>query len=142
MKDKTKFRPVLTLEQIQHTIKLAKLETPISDTSISLIATLTPYIAKIEARSIAAAYTTKERLSLESKLGFSSEEIAETIGNSEHIAAAINKEEYWKVCYEKWLDNPVNCTVSEILAANEHRYLNDLMTPEEMVEFEKSVVSS
>ena len=139
---KAKFRPVLTLEQIQHTIKLAKLESPISDASINLIATLTPYIAKIEAQSIAAAYTTKERQNLESKLGFTSTEIAEITGNSEHIAAAMNKEEYWKACYLKYSANPTVCTTSEILAAQEHMYLNDLMSPEEMVEFEKKTLDS
>jgi hypothetical protein len=137
---KTKYRPVLTLEQMKHIISLAK-ATPNED-SISVISTLYPYIAKAEMQAIVPAYTIKEKPTLETKLGFSHEEITAITGNHNHISEAMDKEVYWKLAYEKWLANPDSCTTDELLAANEHRYLHDLMTPEEMVEFEKSMNNS
>jgi len=49
------------------------------------------------------------------------------------------KEQRWERCYKKFNADPVSCTTSEILAAMEYKYLNDLMTPEEEANFEDKV---
>ena len=46
------------------------------------------------------------------------------------------KENYWLACYHKYIEQTQDCSPNEILAAQEHKYLNDLMTPEEEVAFE------
>jgi len=46
------------------------------------------------------------------------------------------KEEYWSRCHSKYLELPMACTVAEIDAAQEHRYLHDLMSPEEVATYE------
>jgi len=43
-----------------------------------------------------------------------------------------DKEQIWKRAYEKWLEDPIQCSLQEIDDANEYRYLNDLMSPEEV----------
>jgi len=43
------------------------------------------------------------------------------------------------IAYNKWLNNPLQCTPSEIQDANEYRYTNNLFSPEEQMAFEKSL---
>lgn len=52
------------------------------------------------------------------------------------LSGEVPKEVYWKTCYEKYTKNQYSCTVPEIEAALEHKYLNDLMNPEETIAFE------
>jgi len=50
-----------------------------------------------------------------------------------------NKEQYWLWCYEETQSKGIeNCPLDVIQGANEYRYLNNLMTPEEMIEYEKN----
>lgn len=125
-----KYRPVLTATQIEHILALAKSESPISQDSMSLISTLSPFQAKIQNAGIAAAYTVSNKPkanSLEALGGVSS---TSSISSS-------SKEEYWEMCYLKLQSNPTTCSLEEIKAANEHKYLNELMTPEEIKKFER-----
>ncbi len=144
----TKYRPVLTSEQILHILNLAKLEQPsISSASISLISVLAPFQAKIENAGIQAAYTTSLKApsttSLEALGGTG---VAEALGSelpscitSSAIVsteAMIGKEAYWEQCFHKYSANPTLCSLQEIEAANEYRYINDMMSTEEQEEFE------
>ena len=52
------------------------------------------------------------------------------------LAGTETKEVYWKRCYLKYSNAPVSCTIPEIEAAEEYRYLHDLMTPIEVKVFE------
>lgn len=118
-----KYRPVLTAAQITHILSLAKLESPMTDTSISVIATLSPFLAKIENAGITPAYSTQAATSKDLDLG----------GSYQHES----KEAYWEHCYTKTKANPTSCSLEEIEAANEHRYIKDLMSVEEQAVFEQ-----
>ena len=125
-----KYRPSLTAAQIAHILALAKTESGgISETSFSLISTLAPFQAKIENDGITPAYTTQpakpKANSLESLGG-----LGDGTGKV-YIAGYESKEDYWAACYGTFLDNPAGCNLDQINAAQEYRYLNDLMTPEE-----------
>lgn len=131
----TKYRPVLTAAQILHIITLAKSESPISTESIGIVSCLVPFQAKIQNAAITPAYTMApakvKAHSLESLGG-----MTEDIGGLPTGDGSKPKEEYWEICYFMYKTSPTTCTLQEIQAAREHMYLNDLMTPEEMVEFE------
>jgi hypothetical protein len=50
-----------------------------------------------------------------------------------------SKEDYWAACYYKLTDDAngiAGCTLREIEAANEYRYINDMMSPEEEANWE------
>lgn len=129
-----RYRPSLTVSEIEHAILLAK-SNP-SDASYSLLSRLVPFLAKITVGSISAAYdpatgsagSASQSLTLEQQLGIP------TLS----VAGVASKEEYWKDCYQKYEANPDLCTIAETAAAKEHMYLNDLMTMEEEFEFEQS----
>ena len=134
MNTANKYRPVLTAEQILHILTLAKTEQPaISNTSLSIIASLAPFQAKIDNAGIIPAYTMQpvkpNNTSLEALEG--------TVSAG---SPPYNKEDYWERCYTKYSTNPVACNLEEIHAAKEHMYLNDLMSPTELEEFEKGNV--
>ncbi len=123
----SKYRPVLTAQQILHIITLAKEESPLSSLSIEVIGKLAPFQAKIENAGIVPAYTLAEpRASLLESIGG---EIAST--NKP-------KEVYWEECYDKFFKHgAAKCSLDEIAAAQEHRYINELMSPEELAVFEE-----
>lgn len=126
---KKKYRPVLSATAIAHIIALAKSEHPLSSRSIEVIATLSPFLAKIENAGVAPAYTqAPPKPSLEESLGMVETATVQLFGES--------KEKYWHSCYNKYKINPVSCSLVEIEAAREHMYLHDLMSPEEIEEFE------
>lgn len=132
-----KYRPSLTDENILHILKLAKTESPISAQSLAVIKVLAPFLAKINAGAITPAYAaSNNRQSLEEKLGLapiSQEPMAPIL-----TAESMPKEQYWAKCYDKYKASPESCTLLEIEAAREHMYLNDLMSPEDMVAFERA----
>lgn len=47
------------------------------------------------------------------------------------IACYDSKEDYWYSCYLLYSEDPASCSLSQIQAAQEHRFIADLMTPEE-----------
>lgn len=132
-----KYRPVLTAAQILHILTLAKTESPISSASISLIATLAPFQAKIENAGIAPAYTTSPVVSATSLEGLGAAPLEDLSYNP---VGSYNKEEYWERAYKKYSANPVACSLEEIHAAKEHMYLHELMSAEEVVEFEAASI--
>ena len=128
-KQAARYRPVLTAEQIAKVLDLAKLEQPMSDTSMQLIGILAPFKAKIDNQGILPAYSVEPKVSMLQSLG------------EDPSQSVMSKEDYWFVCYKKYVATHQLCTLDEIAAAREHMYLNDLMTPEEMEEFEKQETS-
>jgi len=131
----TKYRPSLTATQIEHLINLCKLEQPISDTSIEILGILAPFQAKIQNGALTPAYKTTPKSSILESLG------AAAPMHDKYVFQNVvysSKEEYWKACYNVYAINPTSLTVVEIQAAKEHMYLTGLMSPEEMVEFERA----
>lgn len=129
-KSKKKYRPVLSAGAISHILALAKSESPITSASLEVISILAPFMAKIENDAISAAYEATPKQSLEEKLG---------IGVPVTHPIVLAKEAYWEVCYSKYKTNPTSCSLQEIQAAREHMYLHDLMSPQEIAEFEKDL---
>jgi len=56
-----------------------------------------------------------------------------------HQEEFLTKEDYWEACYKKHQKYPDHCTIRDLEAAKEHMYLNGLMTPEEIKEFEENI---
>lgn len=131
-----KYRPSLTAIQIEHILALAKTETGgISQISMSLIAVLAPFQAKIQNAGIVPAYIIGDNPAPK-------QSTLESLGGAptaSEIPTHMDKETYWAGCYAAYKDNPVGCSLSEISAAKEHMYLNDLMTPEEEREHESNI---
>lgn len=125
-KSKGKYRPSLPAHLIAHIVDLAKKEIPMSTESIELIGILAPFMAKVENLAMAPAYTTTPKLSMFESIG------------GEVADASEPKEEYWYRCYLKLIAKPNQCSLKEIEAANEHRYLNGLMDALEMASFEEN----
>jgi len=124
---KAKYRPVLPDYLIAHILELAKKEAGgVSEYSYELIGILAPFKAKIDNLAIAPVYTTTDP-----KL-----EQFESLGGTV-VDAAMPKEEYWQLMYEKYQIAPQDCTLKEIEAANEHAYLQHLMSDADMEAFEK-----
>ena len=133
-KSKKKYRPVLSAGAISHILALAKSESPITSASLEVISILAPFMAKIENDAISAAYEATPKQSLEEKLG-----IGMPLPNKHETTMTLTKEEYWESCYAKYKNLPTECTLKEIQAAREHMYLHDLMSPQEIAEFEKDL---
>ena len=122
-----KYRPVLTGKQILHILNLCKNESPISDESAKVIGVLAPFQAKIDNSAIVPAYETTVKQSLLESLG------GVAPGSSFPVPS---KEQIWEAAYNKWLENPADCTLKELEYVDEHRYLNDLMESDEIEKFE------
>ena len=121
-----KYRPVLTAEQITRLLALCKNCGILDTVTISCIHTLSVFQTKISNLGITPAYTTSPQPSLMEKLG------SPTANN------IVPKEQYWKDCYNIYQVDPAGCAVSTIQAAKEHMYLNGLMSPEQLAEFESA----
>jgi len=138
-KPKKKYRPVLTADEVQLISRILKEQyvAQLTDGSkdspalFSAIGKFSTLESKIASSSIVPAYTTSPRESLMESLGAAAPETTAACYNS------IDKEAYWEQCYDKFSIDPSQCTLQELDAAQEHRYLNDLMTPEEEKRFEQ-----
>lgn len=128
MTKQAKYRPVLTATQITHILTLAKTEQPLTEQSLSIISTLSPFLAKIQNAGITPAYIPDSKPSVYS---------LESLGGENHSLSPVPKEVYWEECYKKYNLTPELCSINEIEAANEHMYLNELMSPEEAKLFEE-----
>ncbi len=124
-----KYRLILSKAMIVRILDLAKTD-PTNTIDMQLIATLAPYLSKINNAAIKPAYTIEPRDSIMQEIG------AEP---SSSFLAGIDKEEYWKLCWQKYSEQPTICTLQEIQAAQEYRYLHDLMSVEEVEEHEDTL---
>lgn len=127
-----KHRPSLTNEQITHILKLLSGESPLSLESIELVGILKPYLTKSLPlkRSLLS-----ELLSEQNDTSSLSE--AEML-SSNHIIPSnyASKEDYWHACYLRSLEYPSSLSKAELDAVLEHKYLNGLLSPSELIEFE------
>ena len=144
-----KYRPCLSASQIVHIISLAKKEIAATfgdcTESINLVGVLAPFNAKVEAAAKVAAYTTSPTTAISSltceDLGAGGKELA--VNALEPTSyELLSKEQQWEVAYKKYSTDPSSCSLTELAAAKEHMYLNDLMTPEQEREYEGSTTSS
>lgn len=127
----TKYRPSLSVTSITKIIALAMSEAPnISPEARQVLATLAPFKAKIDAQGITPAYTTTPKADLLTELGGIS------ASTNLPVDTTLDKEDYWEECYVKFCQRPTECSLAEVDAANEYRYLNDIMTEEEEAAFE------
>lgn len=130
-----KYRPSLSIPQLNTIIELAKNQSPMAPDTAEVLGVLIPYVAKINLAAVSPSYTMQAKktpLDLLDELGG-----LEGSDYNQASNTAISKPHYWKECYDKYIDTPKLCTLEELEAVNEHRYLNNLMTPEEVTEFEK-----
>ncbi len=137
---RVKYRPPLSNAQILHILTLCKSESPsISDASIDVIATLGPYQYKIENSGVAPAYTTtpQSKVKLFEKITGSSI-VSPLAADGTEEDYILTKEDYWRQCYHTLQTDPNECSLKMIQAAKEHMYLNDLMSEEELKEFESN----
>ena len=125
-----KYRPSLTACQIDKIMSLAKQETPLSEASKDIIRTLAPFLAKIETGATSPAYEYIPSLSLSDMLGIESDT---SVSNS------CTGAEYNKQCYLKCQTTPALCSPVEIAAAQEHAYINDLMSASEEQDYEAKI---
>ena len=142
-----KYRPVLTATQIAHMLALCKREQPLSNESLSLISTLSPFMAKIENAGIVPAYTIKGTAtkSLLDRLGGGSSEPCSNQPAQGTDAAhrdGVLKEVYWEQSYQAYKADPASCSLAQIEAAREWMYLHELFSPTEKEEFEASMMQS
>lgn len=140
---KAKYRPPFTASQITFLLALAKADYITSSSAVSLecLQILSSYQNKIDSKLLASAYETKGRESLLDSLGggdSSAAHMAQLPDSATlHATQGMAKEAYWKLCYERYAEDPTLLSVSEIQAAKEHMYLNDLMSAEEIAQHEK-----
>ena len=120
-----KYRPVLTSTQIAHVITLCKKD--LSGESLSVISTLAPFMAKIENNGITPAYKTEAKSSLFELLEYQENGL-------------INYDAMRFKIYQKWIDNPESCNAEELEKVLEYKYGNELMTPEELKDYQTNVL--
>jgi hypothetical protein len=138
-----KFRPVFSFAALQQIYTLAKADYIQSSSPLSLeiLGIVAPFLTKIEIGTINPAYVLVDqegKLSKEEKLLISlGASLAEEKHKNNEIQMRSSKEIYWEECWKKFNENPESCSILEIKAAKEHAYLNDLMSQEEIEEFEK-----
>jgi hypothetical protein len=101
-----------------------------------LIGKINTLRSKIANNALSPAYSISKAMDAKvetlKSLGAPADQIAQLDGTA-------TKEDYWARCYDKYItaDTYLSLTISELEAAQEHRYLNDLMTAEEMVAHER-----
>lgn len=130
------YRTTLTPEMVTKVLNLAKLESPLSTASATLIAKFAPLQAKIDNAGIVPAYTTTGRESVLSSLGGLTQKDTTSALYTLDSKSYLSKEEYWEACYDLYKVHPEQCTLGQITGAEEHAYLNDLMTEAETAKFE------
>lgn len=124
-----KYRPSLTAAQIEQIIHLSKQDIS-NPLNLSLITVLAPFKAKIDNEGLVPAYSATPRSSL-------LEQLSSNLEDDKVSLEAGDKEAYWEQCYLKMQKLGItSCSLAEIQAANEYRYLNDLMSEEEVAAFE------
>lgn len=131
--DRKKYRPVFSASLLQHIEILAREDYMKNNSakSLAIVGIVAPFLAKISAGAMNPVYTEKEpKVSLMESLGA-------VDPKGQNSKEQISKEDYWGLCYDKLLNNPSLCTIAEIQAAKEYKYLHGLMSAEEIQDFEE-----
>lgn len=126
----SKYRPVLTAEQISHIIGLCK--TNGSSLSLRCIAVLAPFEYKIQNGTVSSAYNMEPVKDIESELGFGE---APEMENGYPKQPDLSPE----TVYHQWRAYPEMCTVSEIKQSRDYAYTHKLLSPEELATYEKDL---
>ncbi len=142
---KQKFRPSLSASCIQYLVNLLIHTPDNTEERKEALTKLKPFLAKIEVGGIIPAYS----VSTISQKEKNKANLLESLGGTE-VNSAVDQladlqrrttREYWKACYNKWLSDPNSLTAHEKHCADEYRYLEGLMTPEEIAEFESKPIA-
>lgn len=123
MNNAIKFRPSLSAAQIQYILDIFDAGPTVhTDSKMcdSVIRSLKVFKLKADHGIVTPSHVATGRASLESSLGFS--ENPDSIGDLLVI----------------WSTNPKSLSPNQINMVQKHRYVNDLMTPEEEAEYEQS----
>lgn len=113
---KLKFRPSLTLEQIEYILSLRGND-PIIEHEIRK--SLEPFKRKADAGIISPSHISTGRISMADSLGFST-----VIDNDVESLVEI------------WKTNPASLSPKQLEKVSHHRYVNDMMTAEEECMYE------
>lgn len=127
-----KYRPVLSASHITHIIALCKRD--MSAESLRVISILSPFQYKIENESVTPAYTEQPKLTELDKLGFA--EPIETTANLRYSTENVAN------LYAVWKQSPGSLNLNQLKQVKEFMYENDLMTPAEESEYERSLIKS
>lgn len=119
--DEKKYRPALSVAEINYLIALCNLDARPETMEMGFViaSRLKVFLLKAQLGITGAAFTSSPKSTLEEKLGLESHE--------QKRASA----------YLKWSLSPEFCTEQEIKLAQAYRYENNLMTPGEMINYEK-----
>ena len=118
---KLKFRPSLSLEQIEYILSLRGND-PIIEHEIRK--SLEPFKRKAAAGIISPSHISTGRASMADSLGFSSTTTAPDMFTIDELL-------------EVWKTNPAALSPAQTKKVQHHRYINDLMTLEEESAYEK-----
>ena len=144
MAKQVKYRPSLTAIQVSYIVATFKASQPMTEEAYSIIATLDPFLTKIGNSSIAPSHIAQNKPVANSldALGAYTDvsKLPIPIDSNETINPAdySDKVSYWEACYTKYTASPASCSLIEITNAQEYKYLEGLMTEEEVVAFERA----
>ena len=137
--DSYKYRLSLTARQIQ--LIMERMITPETITSPEILDLMSAFagVNKKIAGGEAPDYIPTPRETIADKLGMhTSNNVAADMSFGMAGKTFQSKEVYWEYCYMQHMQGK-ECTPAMLEAANEHRYLNDLMSKEEEAEFEEAM---
>ena len=113
-----KYRPSLTIGEIQFV--LSSINWSDNPEHSQLLRKLEVFTLKATHGITQASHVVVGKQSIESKLGFEADTTAEKLL------------EHWKI-------NPSRLSKTQLAVVNQHRYLNDMMTPEEEANYESQL---
>lgn len=125
MAAKKYFRPYLTLEQIEYLIKVLQ-SAPTSPIQYAVLTNLQTLHYKAAVGVTNSAYETTPRQTMLDRL---------TAQPAQPGKFADTR----KALYQLWIDSPISLTPEQVQQVDEYRYAEDLMSEEEIAEFEKSL---
>jgi len=131
-----KYRPVLKRAQLAKIVASLKADPEPDVDTYSSLAYLVPFIAKIDMKGMKAIYNmAPEKPSLLESLGAGA-----GTGSAMLQQSNADRERYWEECYNKYITDPSNCTHRQLDAAQEHMYINELMTEQQLQLFESGAM--
>ena|ERR1700748_57232 len=134
-----KYRPSLTMEQIDHIIKLLYKQNPSTAIDRICIAELGGYYNKIHTGRVGASYemTTKQEKELKRV-----EQIAQSIGETiESQSQPIDRDAIRKIAYDKWKQNPQSCSVDELEMVTDYTIAHGLNEKVKEMTFEEEMAA-
>ena len=133
-----KYRPSLTQQQLTHifTTLSAQQKSLIND---ECIAALRKYMIKIQVGLIAPSHVTEPQ-SLEDQLGFSTASQSSQSSNDSHATQQIIHNSNVEALLKIYTENPSILTAAQLEKVQFHRYINNMMSPDEEKEYQYHTV--